>query len=337
MSPLPSLLRRWEALLLAILLVVVLFNVTRSPFYLRIDNLINLFELSIEKIIVVLVMTFIIINGEIDLSVASVMGLAACVVARLHADGVAMPLAVLVALLVGLACGAFNGFWIAYVGLPSLAVTLAGLIGYRGAARILLEDKSIGNFPEWFNVLGQQPLIGPFPFAILLFFGMLIAAVIILQRTTFGRYVYVIGNNKEVARYSGIQVRQVKMRLFMASGLIAALAGVLLAARLGAVRGNTAEGFELDIITMVLLGGVSIFGGSGTLTGVALSILIILNLRNGMSLANITGNTQTGVIGALLILSVLVPNLVSQARGLRSRVRPASSPLAQPSQEVEMS
>jgi rhamnose transport system permease protein len=338
MFHLPSALRRWETLLLAILAVVVLFNVTRSPFYLRIDNLVNVFELSIEKIIVALVMTFIIINGEIDLSVASVMGLAACVVARLHADGVAMPLAVLVALTVGLLCGAFNGFWIAYVGLPSLAVTLAGLIGYRGAARILLEDKSIGNFPEWFNALGQRPLVGPFPLALIVFFVMLIAAAIILQRTAFGRYVYVIGNNKEVARYAGIRVKQVKMRLFMASGLIAALAGVLLAARLGAVRGNTAEGFELDIITMVLLGGVSIFGGSGTLTGVALSILIILNLRNGMSLANITGNTQTGVIGALLILSVLVPNLVGRLRALRSRMRPATTgPTPQPAQEVEIS
>ncbi|MDW8352148.1 MAG: ABC transporter permease [Anaerolineae bacterium] len=337
MTQLTSLLRRWETLLLGILLAVILFNIARSPFYLRIENLVNVFELSIEKIIVALVMTFIIINGEIDLSVASVMGLAACVVARLHADGVAMPLAVLVALLVGLACGAFNGFWVAYVGLPSLAVTLAGLIGYRGAARILLEDKSIGNFPDWFNALGQQPLIGPFPFALILFFVMLIAAIIILQRTAFGRYVYVIGNNKEVARYSGIQVQQVKMKLFIASGLIAALAGILLAARLGAVRGNTAEGFELDIITMVLLGGVSIFGGSGTLTGVALSILIILNLRNGMSLANITGNTQTGVIGALLILSVLLPNLAGQVRSLRNRARPASPALAQVSQGMETS
>jgi len=241
-------------------------------------------------------------------------------------------------LTVGLLCGAFNGFWIAYVGLPSLAVTLAGLIGYRGAARILLEDKSIGNFPEWFNALGQRPLVGPFPLALIVFFVMLIAAAIILQRTAFGRYVYVIGNNKEVARYAGIRVKQVKMRLFIVSGLIAALAGVLLAARLGAVRGNTAEGFELDIITMVLLGGVSIFGGSGTLTGVALSILIILNLRNGMSLANITGNTQTGVIGALLILSVLVPSLIGRLRALRSRMRPATTaPTPQPAQEVEMS
>ena len=312
---------RWETLLLAILLVVLAFNVARSPFYLRLDNLINLFNLYIEEIIVALVMTFIIISGEIDLSVASVMGLAACVVAKMHAQGSPMVLAVLVALLVGAICGAFNGFWIAYAGLPSLAVTLAGLIGYRGVARILLEDKSIGSFPEWFNALGQKPWLGPFPFALVLFVVLLIVAVIILQRSAFGRYTYVIGNNANVARYSGISVRKNKLTLFIASGLIAALAGVLLAARLGAVRGSTAEGSELNIITMVLLGGVSIFGGTGTLTGVALSILIILNIRNGMSLVNLTGNVQPGVIGALLILSVLVPNLVGMARN-RSR-RPA--------------
>jgi rhamnose transport system permease protein len=139
-----------------------------------------------------------------------------------------------------------------------------------------------------------------------------------------GRYIYVIGNNKEVARYSGVKVKQVKMGLFITASLIAALAGILLAARLGSVRGNTAEGFELDIITMVLLGGVSIFGGSGTLAGVGLAILLILNLRNGMSLANITGNTQTGVVGILLILSVLIPNLVQMVQESWSRYRTAA-------------
>lgn len=311
---------RWEMLLLAILLVVLAFNAVQSPFYLRPDNLINLFNLYIEEIIVALVMTFIIISGEIDLSVASVMGLAACVVAKLHLQGVPMELCVVAALLAGIACGAFNGFWIAFAGLPSLAVTLAGLIGYRGVARILLEDKSIGSFPEWFNALGQKPWLGPFPFALVLFLVLLIVAIIVLQRSAFGRYTYVIGNNANVARYSGISVRANKMWLFIASGFIAALAGVLLAARLGAVRGSTAEGSELNIITMVLLGGVSIFGGTGTLTGVALSILIILNIRNGMSLVNLTGNVQPGVIGALLILSVLIPNLVGRARA-QARVR----------------
>ncbi|RME51789.1 MAG: ABC transporter permease, partial [Caldilineae bacterium] len=224
------------------------------------------------------------------------------------------PVGIAVGLLTGVAAGAFNGFWIAYVGLPSLAVTLAGLIGYRGVARILLEDRSIGNFPEWFNHLGQDPVIGPFPLALVIFFALLLVTLVVLQASGFGRYIYVIGNNREVARFSGVKVRQVKMSLFVASGFISALAGLLLAGRLGAVRGNTAEGFELDIITMVLLGGVSIFGGSGTLSGVALAILLILNLRNGMSLVNITGNTQTGVIGALLILSVLGPNWAAAVR-----------------------
>jgi rhamnose transport system permease protein len=263
----------------------------------------------------------VILNGEIDLSVASMMGLSACVLARLHELGAPLPLAILASLLTGVICGAFNGFWIAYVGLPSLAVTLAGLIGFRGLARVLLGDRSIGGFPAWFAALGQQPLLGPFPLALIVFFVLLGLAVVVLQFSAFGRYIYVIGNNSEVARYSAVKVRRVKMLLFVASSVTAALAGLLLAARLGAVRGNTADGFELDIITMVLLGGVSIFGGMGTLVGVGLSILIILNLRNGMSLVNITGNTQTGVIGALLILSVLLPNWTRDLRAIWARQR----------------
>jgi rhamnose transport system permease protein len=217
-------------------------------------------------------------------------------------------------LLAGALCGAFNGFWVAYVGLPSLAVTLAGMIGFRGVARILIEDRSIGGFPAWFTALGQQPLVGPFPFSLIVFGCLFALAFVVLQYSGVGRLVYVVGHNAAVARYSGIDVARLKLGLFVASGLIAALAGILLAARLGAVRGNTADGFELDIITMVLLGGVSIFGGVGNLVGVGLSILVILNLRNGMSLLNVTGNVQTGVVGLLLILSVLLPNLAQIAR-----------------------
>ncbi len=317
-SRLGSRLRSWEGLLLGLVVAVIAVNALQTPFYLRLSNQINLFTLSIEKIIVALIMALIIINAEIDLSVASVMGLAACVVAYLHAQGVPVALGVLAGLAVGALAGAFNGYWIAYVGLPSLAVTLAGLIGYRGAARILIEDRSIGGFPDWFNRLGQEPLVGPFPVSLVLFFLLLALMLVVLHRSAFGRYVYAIGNSRDVARYSGVNVNRVKMTLFVASGFISALAGILLAARLGSVRGNTAEGFELDIITMVLLGGVSIFGGSGSLIGVALAILLILNLRNGMSLVNITGNTQTGVIGVLLILSVLGPNW---ARSLQERLQ----------------
>ncbi|MBV9243782.1 MAG: ABC transporter permease [Methylobacteriaceae bacterium] len=302
-------LKSWEGLLLALLVAVVAMNLARSPYYLGAGNLVNLFQLSVEKIIIALMMTLIIINGEIDLSVASVMGLSACVMAFLFQQGVPLPLAMIAAVAVGAAAGLFNGFWVAYVGLPSLAVTLAGLIGYRGIGRILLEDRAIGGYPSWFNAMGQQELVGSLTVSIVIFLVLFAVVAIILHGSAFGRLVYVIGNNLQAARYSGVRVKRVKMTLFAASGIIASMAGLLYAARLGSVRGDMAEGFELDIITIVLLGGVSIFGGSGNIAGIGLSILVILNLRNGMGLANITGNTQTSVIGALLILSVLVPNM----------------------------
>jgi rhamnose transport system permease protein len=319
-------LKSWEGLLLAIFVVVVALNITLAPDYLAVGNQINLFQLSIEKIIVALAMSFIIINGEIDLSVASVMGLAAAVLAFFHDRGAPFGVAIVAALLSGTLAGAINGAWIAYGRLPSLAVTLAGLIGYRGVARILIEDRSITGFPAWFNALGQGAVIGPFPIALILFAVLFLVAATILHGSAFGRYLYVIGNSREVARYSGVRVPRIKLALFIISGTVAALAGILLAARLGAVRGNTADGFELDIITMVLLGGASIFGGSGSLAGIGLAILIILNLRNGMGLLNLSGNTQTGVIGVLLILSVLAPNISTalgealQRRRLRATV-----------------
>jgi rhamnose transport system permease protein len=311
--------RRWEAVLLVVLLVTIAVNVLLSPFYLGFGNFINLFWLSIEKVIVVIVMTFVIVNGEIDLSVASVMGFSAAVLASLHRGG-DMPFiaAILLALAAGAVAGLVQGLMVARFGLPSLVVTLAGLIGFRGAARVLLEDRSIGNFPDWFDRLGQQSLIGPLPLALIIFFVGLAVAWILLERSAFGRKVYVIGNSADVARYSGIEVAGLKVRLFIASGLVSSVAGILFAARLGSVRGSLGEFFELDIITMVLLGGVSIFGGSGSMLGVALAIFTVLNIRNGLGLANVDGIVQTGVIGLLLIGSVLLPNAAQRLRSRRA-------------------
>jgi rhamnose transport system permease protein len=305
-------LKRWETLLLVVLLAVVALNGIESKYYWGVGNFVNLFQLSIEKSIVALMMTFVIIGADIDLSVASVMGLAACVMAWTFQQGAPLPLAILLALGAGVLAGLNNAFWIAYVGLPSLAVTLAGLIGYRGVARILVEDRAIGGFPEWFNTLGQQALIGPLTLSIVIFVLLFGFFAILLHASAFGRLVYVLGSNIQAARYSGVRVGLVKTAMFVGSAAVAALAGILYAARLGSVRGDTADGFELDIITTVLLGGVSIFGGKGNLVGVGLSLLLILNLRNGMGLADITGNTQNYVIGGLLILSVLIPNLYQE-------------------------
>lgn len=328
-------LRSWEGLLLIILLVVIALNVAAAPGYAGSQNQVNLWWISIERAIVVLAMAFVIINGEIDLSVASVMGLASVIVAVVWEAGLPIELGIILALLAGLGIGLFNGFWVAIVGLPSLVVTLAGLIGIRGLAFMLIEGRSVGNadtaFPTWFEDIGQQPLsefvgvldaipvIDRVPFAMFFYAGLLVLAAVVLGRSGFGRRNYVIGSNKDVARYSGVSVVRHKMAIMVISAMTAAIAGVLVASHLGAVRGSTAFGWELDIITIVLLGGVSIFGGSGTMLGVFLSTMLVLNIRNGLGLNNVPGHTQTGVIGMLLILSVLLPNMIESYQGWARR------------------
>jgi rhamnose transport system permease protein len=302
-------LKSWEGLLLATLLVIFTFNAWATPEFLTVGNQINLFQLSIEKIIMALVMTFVIINAEIDLSIGSMMGLAACAFGWLFIQGVPPGLCIVICLAIGLVGGALNGWLITSIGLPSLVVTLGTLIGFRGLARVMVEDRGINDFPDWFDALGQQGLVGPVPFALIAFVVLFVVLYIVLERSSFGRLTYVIGSNKDVAEYAGVNTGRHKMIIFMASGLIAAFAGLLFAARVGAVRGDVGNGFELDVITIVLLGGVSIFGGKGTLVGTLLAILIVLNLRNGMGLLDITGHLQTGVIGILLIASVIIPRI----------------------------
>ncbi|NND20794.1 MAG: ABC transporter permease, partial [Silicimonas sp.] len=258
MGKLVDSLRSWEGFLFAVFLVLFVLNALASPFFLTVQNQVNLFQLSIEKVIVASIMTLIIINGEIDLSVASIMGLAACAFGWLFQAGMPAGGAIVLVLLVGVICGAWNAFWVAWVGIPSLVVTLAMLIGYRGMARVLVEDRGIGGFPEWFDAIGQTAILGPLPLSIVLFLVLMATFWVVLQRTKFGREVYFIGSNRDVAEYSGVNVRRTKAILFTLSGLISALAGLLYAARVGAVRGDVALGFELDIITIVLLGGVSI-------------------------------------------------------------------------------
>ena len=299
--------RSWTLLLTAILVGSIIYNVDGSDNYLTVDNLVNLFELSIEKIIVVVAINFVIIAGEIDLSVAWLQ----------DSGDVPFAVAVLVALIASAAVGYTQGWLITRLGLPSLVVTLAGLITWRGVARILVEDRSYGDFPEWFDRLGQEELLGPLPFSIAFFVVVLVTAAFVLHRSEFGRYVYVIGDNSEVARFAGVNATRVRTALFVASSLTAGLAGVLFAARLGSIRGDLAVGFELEIITIVLLGGVSIFGGSGGLGWVALAVLIVLNVRNGLGLNDVDGSTQSGVIGGILILSVLLQNALDRVTSLR--------------------
>ena len=260
----------WETLLLVIFVGTVVFNVTQSTNYLDVDNFVNLFELSIEKVIIAVMMTFVIIAGEIDLSVASVMGLSAAVLATLN-DGGAVPFGV--AILIAVAAGSARRGRPGLVRLPArpaLARRHAGRADRLARPRPGLRR---GPLLRRLPVVVRRPRAGrphrSVAVRVLVFLVGIVVAGVVLARTALGRQVYVIGDNADVARYAALNVARFKLGLFVASGTVAAFAGLLYAARLGSVRGDLASGFELDIITMVLLGGVSIFGGAGTMTGVA--------------------------------------------------------------------
>ena len=313
---------RWESILIVVLMATIVVNVSLSPFYLGFGNFVNLFWLSIEKIIVVIVMTFVIINGEIDLSVASVMGFSAAVMATLYAGG-EVPFAV--AILIGTARRRHRrpapG-----PGHHPVRAALAGGHPCRadrvpGAARVLLEDRSVGDFPEWFERIGQQTLVGPFPVALVLFFVGLALAWIILERSAFGRKVYVIGNSADVARFSGIEVDSVKLRLFVASGTVAGLAGILFAARVGAVQGTLGETYRAGHHHHGPTGrGEHLWRVRDPCSGWSWPCSPFSTSATASGWPTSTGSPRPGSSACLLIGSVLVPNL---ARRYRLR-RPAA-------------
>ena len=307
---------RWEWLLVALILVVTIINARLSPFFLNGNNLLRTTSDFMEIGIMMLPMVFIIITGNIDLSIASTLGLSASLMGWLFMGGWNIWAAAAVALAVSVLAGLLNGFLIARLKLPALVVTIGTLSFYRGLAYTLLGDQAARGYPPSFTYLGQGTLTGTrVPFALLLFAVLALMFGLVLHKTTFGRYLYAIGNNEPASRYSGVPVERIKMIVFVLSSVMAALAGFILAARFGSTRPDIGSGLELTVITVTVLGGVSIFGGSGTIVGVGLSILIVLNLRNGLGLANVEANTQTGIIGAILIGSVLLPNLLGRFAG----------------------
>lgn len=311
MKRLTSLLITWEALLVVVLLIGLVIGSVLSPYFLTGFNLEYALPSSIMEIaIMALPMTLIIIVGEIDLSVASVLGLASVVLGLLWESGHPMWLAIGVALLVGLVAGGFNGLLVTRLGLPSLVVTIGTLALFRGLAYVVLGDQAVSDFPTTFTNLGFGTIPGTeFPWSGLIFAILVVISAVALHLSRLGRQLYAMGNNKEAARFSGINVGRVKLVLFILSGLIAALAGVIFTARFSSARPDNAVGFELTVVTVVLLGGVNIFGGRGSLLGVVLAIFIVGVLQDTLSLLNVSGDIQSLAIGLLLILSVLGPNI----------------------------
>jgi rhamnose transport system permease protein len=304
---------RWEWLLVLLIIAVSTFNTWRSPHFLNGSNLLRTTSDFMEIGIMVLPMVFIIVTGNIDLSIASTLGLSASLMGWLYMGGWNIWLAVLVALIASALAGLLNGVLIARLRLPALAVTLGTLSFYRGLAYVLLGDQAARGYPPEFAYLGQGTLFGTqVPFALLVFALLALVFGLVLHKTTFGRYLFAIGNNESAARYSGVPVARIKTIIYVLSSLMASLAGFILAARFGSTRPDIGSGLELTVITITVLGGVSIFGGSGTMVGAVLALVLVGVLRFGMGLINLQGQVQDIVIGSLLILSILLPTIGSR-------------------------
>ncbi|MEO0386973.1 MAG: ABC transporter permease [Pseudomonadota bacterium] len=312
---------RWEVLLTGLLILVFVANALATPWFLDIYNLADATYNFSEKAIIALPMALLILTREIDLSVGAIVALAALAVGLAAGQGAPAPVLVGVGLLTGLLCGMFNGLLVTRIGVPSIVITIGTMSLFRGIAQVTLGDQALTSFPPGFAALGQSYLIAwpPLPVSFALFLVLAILFTVGLHATAAGRRLYAIGANPTAALFSGVRVAETRFWLFALSGLMAGLAGALLAARFGVVRPNAALGWELDVITMVIFGGVSIAGGAGSIPGVVLAAFVLGFATFGLSLLNVPGIVITVLLGLLLIFSIATPIVVRKLVARRGR------------------
>lgn len=300
----------WEWMLVFIFICVMAMNTYLSPYFFQFDSLRDGTMTFLDKGFIVFPMALVIILRDIDISVGSTVALSSVVMASVYND-LAMPMgvSVIICLLVGMLCGFVNGLLIVkFKELSAVIVTLGTMILYRGIAYIILEDQASGNFPEWFGFLGWGYIFG-IPFILIVFTVVAIMFGVLLHKTTFGREIYAIGKNPVASQFSGIQVDRVKLIVYTLTGLMASVTAIFIASRMGSTRPNIANMYELDVIAMAALGGISTVGGKGRIIGTVIAVFIIGYLQYGLGLINIPAQTLLIVIGVLLILSVAIPKM----------------------------
>jgi rhamnose transport system permease protein len=296
-------------MLVAIFIIINIMNANLSPYYLNASNILDATMTFLDKSFIVLPMAFIIILGDIDISVASTVALSSVIMAVSYNSGVPLVISMIICLLVGTICGFINGLLIVkFKELSAVIVTLSTMIIYRGIAYIILQDQASGKFPDWFNYLGWGYVLN-IPFILIIFVVFAIIFGLLLHKTTFGRRVYAMGNNITASRFSGVQVDKIKIIVFTLAGLMSAVTALFLTSRMGSTRPNVASGYELDVIAMVVLGGVSTAGGKGRIIGTIISIFLIGLLRYGLGLINVPAQIMLIIIGGLLIFAVMIPNI----------------------------
>lgn len=313
-SPLVRVIASWEFLLLVVGIGIFFLNVQASPYFLDPWNLSDATFNFTEKAMIAFAMALVIISGEIDLSVASIIALVSTCMGYAVQLGADTTTLVIIALLVGAVCGAFNGFLVAVLGLPSIVVTIGTLSLFRGIAYIVLGDKAYSGYPDSFAFFGQGYVWWVITFEMVLFVLLAILFYVLLHRTSFGRSTIAIGNNPTTALFSGIRVSRVKFILFVLTGVMSAVAAICLTSRLGSTRPSIAVGWELEIVTMVVLGGVNILGGSGTIPGVVIAAVVMGMVTFGLGLLNVPGIVMSIFIGLLLITVIALPIVIRRAR-----------------------
>ena len=309
---------QWEWLLVVIFIVINIVNSTLSPYYFTLDTFVQTPMTFLDMAFLVLPMTMVIILGNIDISVGSTVALSAVVMAVAFHAGLPMGLAVIVCLLVASACGFINGLLMTrFKELSSVIVTLATMIIFRGIAYVILQDQAAGDFPKWYSALGWGS-VGGVPIILITFAVCAVIFGLLLHKTSFGRKIYGMGSNLTASRYSGVKTDSIIMVVSVLTGLMAGFTALFLTSRMGSTRPNVAQGYELSVIAMVVLGGVSTSGGKGRIAGPLLAIFIVGFLNYGLGLVNVQAQVLLIIVGLLLILSVLVLNFRFVGRYQRS-------------------
>jgi Ribose/xylose/arabinose/galactoside ABC-type transport systems, permease components len=305
---------QWEIFLVVLFLAVNVVNSFLSPYYLTLDTFVSTPMNFLDKAFLVLPMTMIIILGNIDVSVGSIVALTSVLMAVSYNAGLPMPLAMVLALVISTTCGLINGLLqIKFRELSATIITLSTMTVYRGIAYVILEDRSAGRFPSWFSFLAWG-YIGKVPFILIVFALAAIVFAILLHTTRFGRMVFAVGNNKTACEYSGIRTGRIILGVSVITGLMAGFTSLFLTSRMGSTRPNVALGYELDVIAMTVLGGISTSGGKGRIAGPLISIFLIGFLNYGLGLRNVSAQVLLIILGFLLILSVLVQNFTDRPR-----------------------
>ena len=304
--------RRWEAILGLVLIADLAFNAAISPYFLNPWTLSDATFNFTEKAIVALPLALLVIAGEIDISVAGIIAIASVTMGLAASHGVGTPGLVGIGLGTGLAAGAINGALVTVLRVPSIVATIGTMSLFRGSAYAILGDRVLKDYPPSFAFFGQGYAFGAVSFELCLFVLLAALFAVILHFSIWGRCIYAIGANAIATRWSGIRVDLYRFMLFAMTGLLSGLAAVLLTSRLGSTRPSIAQGWELEIVSMVILGGVAVTGGKGSIAGVVLAAMLLGFVNFGLGLLNVPGIVMSIVIGGLLIAVVSVPAIAQR-------------------------